>query len=83
MKEVQPFEGVLSLRRFKEFFLKNQIDFRTIRSTIQCIEAEFSQWKSVSSISIPKIWVQAVQTSKKWLQENYKEYRECKGIFFG
>lgn len=45
MKEVGPYEGVISLKRFKEFFLKNQIDYKAIHSTIQCIETEFVSYK--------------------------------------
>jgi hypothetical protein len=82
MKEVGPYEGVITLRRFKEFFFNNQLDLQTIQSTVRTLETELNQWYQVKSFSadvlepgcVPRIWQQALLDAKKEAPSTVNKY---------
>jgi hypothetical protein len=82
IKEIGPFEGIVTLKRFKEFFFRNQLDLTTIKSTVQTLESELNQWYQVKSFSadvlepgcVPKIWHQSILDSKREAPDTLRRF---------
>jgi hypothetical protein len=82
MRDVEAYDGVITLKRFKLFFYRNNLDQKVLSSTIQCLEKDVFQWKNLpitgARDGIPKLWLHSVISTKKELTSG--ETDERKGI---